>query len=274
VLKRLLFAATVLFFGASAALADTHNFGQVLSDNSDITYDTVTTIWDFSRIKVDTDSTAALTVETSGGVDVLNVNTTSQLVTAGGLRVTDTTDVTKTATFDISNVSAGTNRTITVPDTNVTLGSASTVAVGMSITGGGANRLLYEDASEQLATETNFSWPDAELTALAGVTSAADKMPYFTGSGTASTATVTSFVRTVLDDADAATARTTLGVAIGTDVQAYDAQLADIAALAVTDSNIIVGDGMRVNVPVEAIRRSDAPAEKSEKQPKRKKAKR
>lgn len=57
------------------------------------------------------------------------------------------------------------------------------------------------------------------------------------------TATITAWAETFLDDASAAAARTTLGVAIGTDVQAYDAQLGDIAALAVTDGNIIVGDG-------------------------------
>jgi predicted RecA/RadA family phage recombinase len=84
---------------------------------------------------------------------------------------------------------------------------------------------------------------DAELAALAGLTSATNKLPYFTGSGTAAVCDFTAAARTVVDDANVGAMRTTLGVAIGSDVQAYNARLAAIAALSTNDSNFIVGNG-------------------------------
>lgn len=102
-------------------------------------------------------------------------------------------------------------------------GTDTAVVPALQITGGspGAGKVLTSDGSG------NGTWtaPDATLTALAGVTTAADKLIYATGVDTFTTTDLTSTARTLLDDVSTSAMRTTLGLAIGTDVQAYDADL-------------------------------------------------
>jgi hypothetical protein len=52
----------------------------------------------------------------------------------------------------------------------------------------------------------------AALASVGGLTPIADRLTYYTGASTAALATLTAFARTLLDDADAATARSTLGL--------------------------------------------------------------
>ena len=81
-----------------------------------------------------------------------------------------------------------------------------------------------------LVPGTNVQAYDATLTSIASKGTAADKTLYTTGVDAWAETPLTAAGRALIDDADAAAQRTTLGLVIGTDVQAYDATLTSIAS--------------------------------------------
>jgi len=134
------------------------------------------------------------------------------------------------------------------------LGSISTVDINggtingitdLAVADGGTGSSNASDARTALGLiiGTDVQAYDDELTDIAGLTFADDYFILGTGAGTIGTASCTVFAQSILDDADAGTVLGTLGAVIGTNVQAYNANLDDIAGLTFADDYFILGTG-------------------------------
>ena len=181
------------------------------------------------------------------------------------IAVSGQSNVVADTSTDTLTLAAGSNVTLT------TNAGTDTVTIASS-GGGGGSKHVIQSAGTGIAARTNLNFDgthivatddsgsdqsdialSANLQAISGLTSAANKGIQFSGSGTASVYDLTAAGKALLDDADAAAQRSTLGLgSLSTSSSIVNTNVGNSAAIALTKlaaataSRALVSDGSGV----------------------------
>ncbi len=269
-------ASKVGFFGFDRSsqkftfIPDATNSSEVFSGTAG---NVIFSTGEFTSLSTTDLTTTNLTVTNTitGNIQTASALATSRAISldgdlSGTANFNGSADITITATIQANSVALGTDTTGSyvsslVAGTGIALsnnsgeGATPTITLADNVIGSvGTYKSVTVDTYGRVTAGTNpttlagygisDAQPlDATLTALAGVATLADKLIYATASDTFTTTDLSSFGRSLIDDADASTARATLQLVIGTDVQAYDATLAGLASLTTSANQTIYSTG-------------------------------
>lgn len=227
--------------GSTATLATLTAFARTILDDPDA----VTVRATISAQAANSNLTALSGVSANVNVLPYFTGTTTMagttLTSFGRSLIDDADATTARATLGLGTMAVQNSNAVSI--TGGTISGITDLAItdggtGASTAAGARTNLAVYSTTEvdnALATKQAL---DATLTALAGLTTAADRLPYFTGVDTATVTTLTAFARTLLDDVDAAAARATLGA------QQADPTLTALAGVASTADTIPYFNGV------------------------------
>jgi hypothetical protein len=195
--------------------------------------------------------TAALATFTSAGRDLVGASTVAiQKATLGLGNVDNTSDATKNAaTVALTNktINADLNTITNIDDNEIK------PAAGIQATKIGTGVVDNTEFAYLDGTTSNIQGQINAIVAsgaggpgivpIAPLTPAANTLPYYTGTTTGAVTPLTAAGRALIDDADTAAMRTTLGLVVGTNVQAYDPTLQSLSALGTVADRIAYTTG-------------------------------
>ena len=135
-------------------------------------------------------------------------------LTAAGRALLDDADAaTQRATLGLGTIATQAASAVAITGGTITGGTITGITdLAVADGGTGASDAANARANLGLAIGTNVQAQDAGLQSIAGLTTSADLAIYTTAADTYAVTSLTAYGRSLLDDADAATARTTLGL--------------------------------------------------------------